>query len=210
MYQNSRELEGIMLKTFCASVNLKSLLLQHHDMPVIEKFKAIIEQAMKDSSLDPFADIMLDSDPTVPSTTLKRCHQSTLSERALSALHTMYQQLFNQPMPSAIICHSKHIIGKFPFTTQAESKRDCIIFFRSTTDSVMTPGIIQYIVSIPSISVKSKNLFFVIEGYAQLLETTLNPFSSHAPFGASLWSSKMLLVLEAVPVDHVICHPIST
>jgi hypothetical protein len=40
-------------------------------------------------------------------------------------------------------------------------------------------------------------------------EDALSPFLSHVAFGASLWSSKMSLALEAVPVDHVICHTIS-
>ncbi|KIM80258.1 hypothetical protein PILCRDRAFT_52868, partial [Piloderma croceum F 1598] len=36
------ELEGTMLETFCASVNFRALLLQHHDMPVVKKFTAIL------------------------------------------------------------------------------------------------------------------------------------------------------------------------
>jgi hypothetical protein len=70
-----------MLETFCASLHLKSLLMQHHDMPVIEKFKDIIEKATKDHSCDPFAGILF-PDPTSPSPPPKQLQQqgATLSE----------------------------------------------------------------------------------------------------------------------------------
>jgi hypothetical protein len=199
-----------MLETFCASANLKSLLLQHHDMSVIKKFRDIIERAAKDGSSDPLAGVMFEVDTSAPLTPPKRRQQGrALSERARSAINAMYQQLFKSPIPSELTCHSKHMIGKVSFTTQTASIRDCNIFFRSTT-GVIAPGIIQYIISIPSMVTTSKmDTFFVIERYAQLPEVTANPFSSHVEFGASLWSSKMSPVLEAVPMDHIICHAIS-
>jgi hypothetical protein len=202
-----------MLETFCASVNFKALLLHHHDMAVVKKFMAIMDDATKDRSRDPLAGIMLDADAGVApsSTPSKRATRGiTLSERALGALNTMYHQLFNKPMPAATICLPKHIVGKVSFATRAQSTRDCNVFFRSTLCGFMAPGVIQFIVSIPSIATTSKrDTFFVIERYAQLMEDgTSNPFSSHKDFGASLWSSKMSAVLEAVPVDHIVCHAI--
>jgi hypothetical protein len=54
------------------------------------------------------------------------------------------------------------------------------------------------------------DFFFVIERYAQLLNTdVLDSFSSHEAFGASLWSSKKSPTLEAIPTGHVISHAIS-
>jgi hypothetical protein len=198
-----------MLETFCASANLKSLLLQHHDMPVIKKIWDIIERAAKDRSSDPLAGVVFEVEATASSTPPKRRQQGiALSERAQSAVNAMYQQLFKRSIPSEIVCHSKHTIGKVSFTTLMASIRDCNIFFRSTT-GVVAPGIIQYIISIPSMATTSEmDTFFVVERYAQQLEVTSNPFSSHVDFGASLWSSKMSPVLEAVPVDHIICHAI--
>jgi hypothetical protein len=196
-----------MLETFCASGNLKSLLLQHLDMPVIKEFKDIIEHAAKDHSSDPLVGVVFE---TVLSSTPPKQRQRgiVLSERARSALNVMYRQLFNRPMPTEPTCHSGQMIGKVSFTTRAASIRDCNIFFRSTT-GVVAPGIIQYIVSIPSVATTSDmDTFFVIEPYAQSLEVTSNPFSSHVEFGASLWSSKMSSVLEAVPMDCVVCHAI--
>jgi hypothetical protein len=87
-------------------------------------------------------------------------------------------------------------------------QRQSVIAISSTT-GVVAPGIIQYIVSIPLVATTSNmDTFFVIEPYAQSLEVTSNPFSSHVEFGASLWSSKMSSVLEAVPMDRVVCHAI--
>jgi hypothetical protein len=156
---------------------------------------------------------MLDADAEIaPSSTPKRAKQViTLSERALSALDTMYQQLFNKPVPKATVCLPKQIIGKVSFATRAQSTRDCNVFFRSTVCGIMAPGIVQFIVSIPSTTSTTSKMdtFFVIERYAQLMEDGIsNPFSSHKEFGASLWSSKMSAVLEAVPVDHIVCHAI--
>src|ERR1700729_3996498 len=141
-----------MLNTFCASANFKALLLQHHDMPVVKKFMAIMDDATKDHSRDPLAGIMLNADAEIaPSSTPKRAKQViTLSERALSALDTMYQQLFNKPVPKATVCLPKQIIGKVSFATRAQSTRDCNVFFRSTVCGIMAPGIVQFIVSIPS------------------------------------------------------------
>jgi len=111
-------------------------------------------------------------------------------------------------MPATITCRLKHTIGKATFTTRTESKRDCNIFFHST-NGVVAPGIIQYIVSIPSAPTTTERIIFVTECYTQLPEERVfSLFSSHAPFGASLWSSKMSPVLEAVPADHVISHAI--
>jgi hypothetical protein len=209
------ELEGTMLKTFCASVNFKSLLLQHDDMPIVQKCRAVIEQATKDRSRDAFAGIMtsqVDEQITASLTPPKRQRQRiNLSERALSALNSIYRELFGCPIPSATTCHSKYIIGKVTFTTRAESNRNCNIFFRSTAGGVIAPGVIQYIVSIPSPSKTDKmDSIFVIERYSPLPnEGALGPFSSYVAFGASLWSSKMSPALEAVPVDHVVCHAIS-
>jgi hypothetical protein len=200
-----------MLETFCASVNFRSLLLQHHDMAVVEKFMAIINEGTKDRSRDPLAGIILDAEAAPSSTLPKRPKQGiSLSERALGALKTMYQQLFNKPMPTATTCFSKHIIGKVSFATRAESIRNCNIFFHSTA-GVIAPGVVQYIVSMPSIATRSEmDTFFVIERYAQVMgDGDSNSFSSYADFGASLWSTKMSAVLEAVPVDHVVCHAIS-
>lgn len=134
-----------------------------------------------------------------------------LSERALNALNSMYQELFNCPMPPTTICHPKYAIGKVTFTTRAESKRDCNVFFRSTIGGSIVPGVIQYIISIRSPSQPGKkDLLCVIEQYMQLPDqVALNSFSAHEAFGASLWSSKMSLALEAVPMDHIICHAIS-
>ena len=131
-----------MVKMFCASVNFKSLLLQHDDMAVVGKLMAIIEKTTKDPSRDPLAGIMLDVEVAQSSTLPKWPHQCiTLSERALSALNTMYQQIFNKPMPSAASCHSKYMIGKISFATRAESTRDCSVFFHSTIGGAMAPGI---------------------------------------------------------------------
>lgn len=206
---NVGELERTMLETFCASVNLKSLLIQHHDMPIIEKFKGIVEKAAKDRSRDPLAGIIIFPDIASSLTPPKRRRQCTiLSERAISTLQAMDHQLRDQLcMPATITCCARHTIGKVSFTTRTESKCDCNIFFRSTISGAVAPGIIQYIVSIPSISTTSERIIFVIERYAQLPEeATFNLFSSHASFGASLWSSKMSPVLEAVPADRVISH----
>ena len=200
-----------MLETFCALVNFKSLLLQHHDMAVVEKFMVIVEKATQDRSRDPLAGIILDADAAPLSTIPKQPKQSIhLSQRALMALKTMYQQLFDKPMPTSTTCLSKHIIGKVSFTTQAESVCDCNIFFRSTIGAI-APGIVQYIVSIPSVATRSKtDTFFVVERYAQVMaDGDSSPFSFYADFGASLWSTKMSAVLEAVPMDHVVCHAIS-
>jgi hypothetical protein len=114
-------------------------------------------------------------------------------------------------MPSAATCLSKYRIGKISFATRAESTRDCSVFFRLTVGGAMAPGMIQYIVSIPSIAMTSKmDTFFVIERYAQVMEGgTSNIFLSHAEFGVSLWSSKTLAILDAVPADHIVCHAIS-
>ena len=114
------------------------------------------------------------------------------------------------PMPTSTTCLSKHIIGKVSFATQAESVRDCNIFFRSAIGGI-APGIVQYIVSIPSVATRSKtDTFFVIERHTQVMaDGDANPFSFYPDFGASLWSTKMSVVLEAVPVDHVVCHAIS-
>ena len=50
-------------------------------------------------------------------------------------------------------------------------------------------------------------IIFIIEQYTMLLSNTIvNPFSNHAAFGTSLWSSTMENELEAVPVSTVICH----
>jgi hypothetical protein len=212
---NLGELEGTMLETFCASVNFKSLLLQHDDMPVVQKCRAVIEQATKDRSRDAFAGIMtsqVDEQITVSLTPPKRQRQRiNLSERALNALNSIYRELFGCPIPPATTCHSKYIIGKVTFTTRAESNRDCNIFFRSTAGGTIAPGVIQYIVSIPSPSKTNKmDFIFVIERYSPLPNgDALGPFSSYVAFGASLWSSKMSPALEAVPVDHVVCHAIS-
>jgi hypothetical protein len=204
-----------MLETFCASVNFKSLLLQHNDMPVVQKYRAVIEQAAKDRSCDAFAGIItsqvnrqITASPTPPK---RRQQPINLSERALIALNSMYRDLFNSPTPPAATCHSEYSIGKVIFTTHARSNRDCNIFFRSTTGTIIAPGIIQYIISIPSPSRADKmDFFFVIERYAQLPNMDiLDPFSSHEAFGASLWSSKKSLTLEAVPTSHVISHAIS-
>ena len=56
-----------MLETFCACVNFKSLLLQHDDIPVVQKCRTIIEQAAKDHSHDAFAGVLtsqVDVQPT--------------------------------------------------------------------------------------------------------------------------------------------------
>jgi hypothetical protein len=204
-----------MLKTFCASVNFKSLLLQHDDMPIVQKYRAVIEQAAKDRSRDAFAGIVtsqVNGQITVSPAPPKRRQQPiNLSERALVALNSMYRDLFNSPTPPAATCHSEYRIGKVIFTTHARSNRDCNIFFRSTTGSIIAPGIIQYIISIPSPSrIDKMDFFFVIERYAQLLNTdVLDSFSSHEAFGASLWSLKKSPTLEAIPTGHVISHVIS-
>jgi len=183
--------------------------MQHHDMPIIEKFKDIIEKATKDHSCDPFAGILF-PDPTSPSPPPKWLRQqgATLSEQAVSALQAIDHQLRDRSMPATITCRLKHTIGKATFTTRTESKRDCNIFFHSI-NGVVAPGIIQYIVSIPSAPTTTERMIFVTECYTQLPEERVfSLFSSHAPFGASLWSSKMSPVLEAVPADHVISHAI--
>jgi hypothetical protein len=101
-------------------------------------------------------------------------------------------------------------MGKISFTTRAESNRDCNVFFRSVVDDIVAPGVIQYIVSVPSRSKMGEMiLFFVIEWFAPLPDdVSSGVFSHHMAFGASLWSSKMSPVLEAVPTDHIICHAI--
>jgi hypothetical protein len=73
-----------MVETFCASVNFKSLLLQHDDMAVVGKLMAIIEKTTKDHSHDPLAGIMLDVEVAQSLTLPKWPHQCiTLSEQAL-------------------------------------------------------------------------------------------------------------------------------
>jgi hypothetical protein len=47
-----------MLQTFCAASNFKSLLLQHDDMPVIQKYQTIVDQVAKDHSHDTLAGLM--------------------------------------------------------------------------------------------------------------------------------------------------------
>jgi hypothetical protein len=203
-----------MLETFCAGSNFKSLLLQHYDMPIVEKYRVIIERAAKDRSRDTFAGIFTSPiDPPAPVSLItpkRRQREMALSDRGLKALTLMYQDYFGCAMPQAVTCHSSHIIGKVSFTTRVESNRNCNIFFRSTIDDAVAPGIIQYIVSIPSSSKIGKtDVFLVIERYAELpAEVASSPFSSHVEFGASLWSSKMMPTLEAVPMNHIICHAI--
>jgi len=125
-----------MLETFCASVNFKSLLLQHHDMAVVEKFMVIVEKATQDRSHDPLAGIILDADAAPLSTIPKQPKQSIhLSQRALMALKTMYQQLFDKPMPHQPPASQTHH-WQSSFTTQAESVCNCNIFFRSTIGAI--------------------------------------------------------------------------
>jgi hypothetical protein len=203
-----------MLKTVCASVNFKSLILQHHDVPVMQKYSKILEEATTDRSRDPLAGTMtiqFGAPVSVSGTPRRQARGIPLSVRALDALGLLYEELFHLQLPQQTTSHAKYAIGKIAITTRILSNRDCNIFFRSTSASVMAPGIIQYIVSVPSPSKEDAEDFFVIvERHAQLSEDApLNPFSSHIGFGASLWSSKMCPILEAVPVDRVICHSIS-
>ena len=200
-----------MLRTFCAASNFKSLLLQHDDMPVIQKYRTIVDQAAKDRSRDTLAGLMTSPVDAEPLILPKRSQQRVVvSERAVHALDLMYQALFNHPLPPTRTCHLKHVIGKVSFTPHTESKCDCNIFFRSIAGDIIAPGVIQYIISVPSpLKTGKMDLFFVVERYASLPENgPLNAFSSHAAFGASLWSSKMSPTLEAIPVDHIICHAI--
>ena len=204
-----------MLETFSAASNFKSLLLQHGDMPVIQKFRAIIDRASKDRSRDTFAGILTteyNGQVLPPLTPPERCGKHVvLSERALDVLSAKYQELFDCTIPLPTICHRKYPIGKVSLTTRAESRRDCNVFSHSTAGGFTAPGIIQYIVSIPSPPQTDKvDTFCIIERYAELPDTSsLNPFLSYEAFGAGLWSSKMSLALEAVPVDQIVCHAIS-
>jgi hypothetical protein len=51
--------------------------------------------------------------------------------------------------------------------------------------------------------------FCIIERYGHLLDASLsNRFLSYEAFGANLWSSTMSPALEAVPMDHIVCHVI--
>ena len=199
-----------MLETFSAGVNFKSLLLQHGDMSVIQNFKVIIEKASADRSHDTFAGTL--TPEYTPSVTSPRGREQhvVLSTRALDALSATYRDLFNCPLPSEIVCHKKHIIGKVSLTTRAESKRDCHVFFRSTAGDFIAPGMIQYIASISPPSQNDKTVTFcIIERYGHLPDGSLsNPFLSYKAFGASLWSSTMSPTLEAVPIDHIVCHAI--
>jgi hypothetical protein len=200
-----------MLETFSAAVNFKSLLLQHCDMPAIQNFKVIIEQASQDRSRDTFAGILASAQVPPLLTPPKRHGQRVvLSERALGALSAKYKELFDRPLPPKIVCHQKHPITKGSLTTRTESVRDCNVFFRSTT-SGLAPGIIQYIVSVAPSSQNDKvDTFCIIERYGHLPDASLSdPFLSYEAFGASLWSSKMSPILEAVPLGHIICHAVS-
>jgi len=205
------ELEGTMLETFSAGVNFKTLLLQHGDMSVIHKFKAIIEQATADRSRDTFAGILTPKHTPLVTSPKGRERHVVLSARALDALSAKYREFFDRPLPLETICRKNHLVGKVLLTTRAESRRDCNIFFRSTTGGSMAPGVIQYIVSMPSPSQKDKtDTFCIIERYGCLPDASFsNPFLPYEAFGASLWSSKMSPDLEAVPLDHIVCHAIS-
>lgn len=203
-----------MLETFSAAANFKSLMLQNEDMSVMQKIKVIIEQASKDHPHDDLAGILTsdcNAPVPLPLTPPKRREQRVvLSERALSALSATYKELFNCSLPLPITCRHKHHIGKISLTTRTESKRDCSVFFHSATDGSAAPGVIQYIVSIPSPSQNNKvDTFCIIERYEQLPVTFSNPFQSYQAFGADLWSSTTSPALEAIPVDHIICHAIS-
>src|SRR5882762_4741052 len=126
-----------MLETFCASANFKSLLLQHDDMPVVNKFLPILDQATKDRSRDPLAGAMssqFDKQVAPLETCPRRQPRCTaLSKRALDALESMYRELFSISLPKAITHHSKCVLGKVSITTRVESNRDCNVFFRSTS-----------------------------------------------------------------------------
>ena len=212
-----------MLETFCASVNFKSLIYQHEDMSIVQKYRTIIEQSSKEHSYDSFAGIITSQSDVQVAVSLTpsnrrqerrqelRQQRLALSERALNALHSIHQVLFDHSIPLTPTCHLKHVIGKVTFAIRTESTRDCNIFFHSVAGDVVAPGLIQHIVSVPCpLKTGHTNFFFIVERYATLPEeiTSNVVFSSHVDFGASIWSSKMSPVLEAVPVDYIVCHAI--
>jgi hypothetical protein len=203
-----------MLETFCASVHFKSLIYQHEDMPIVQKYRTIIEQASKDDSYDLIAGIITSqSDVQVVASSTpsnQRQQHLALSERALTALHSTHQTLFDHSIPLMPTCHSKHVIGKVTFAICTESTRDCNIFFCSVVGDVVAPGLIQHIVSVPCpLKTSHTNFLFIVEWYATLPQIFSNVvFSSHPDFGVSVWSSKMSPVLEVVPVNHIVCHAI--
>jgi hypothetical protein len=195
------------------------LIYQHEDMSIVQKYRTIIEQSSKEHSFAGIITSQSDVQVAVSLTPSNRRQERrqelrqqrlALSERALNALHSIHQVLFDHSIPLTPTCHLKHVIGKVTFAIRTESTRDCNIFFRSVAGDV-TPGLIQHIVSVPCpLKTGHTNFFFIVEQYATLAEeiTSNVVFSSHVDFGASIWSSKMSPVLEAVPVDYIVCHAI--
>jgi len=134
-----------MLETFCASVNFKSLLLQHHDMAVVEKFMVIVEKATQDRSHDPLAGIILDADAAPLSTIPKQPKQSIhLSQRALMALKTMYQQLSTNRCQHQPPASQNTSLAKFH--SQLKPSRLQLQYLLPLDHRAIAPGIVQYIV----------------------------------------------------------------
>lgn len=190
-----------MLETFAASSHFKVLLHQHQDVPAVREYTSFLETAAKDRSRDPLAGALFQSDDSHPSISDGR--GEPLSHRALAALASYYAD----HLPTeAFESYSKYNSGKIKFTTYVSSPRDCNIAFIS--NNTQRPGIIRFIVATKQ---SPQDILFIVERFASLpSDSVQNPFTSHVPFGASLWSDKMEDLWEAVPLQRLKCHTISS
>jgi hypothetical protein len=113
-------------------------------------------------------------------------------------------------VPDVLTYTENHIIDGVLFSIYADSPCNSTIFYYSVIDSATVPGVIQYIVSIPSSTgTCQEELIFIVERYAPLPESAdEDPFLGYADFGTGLWSSKRVSVLEVIMVNDIICHAI--
>ena len=191
-----------MLETFVASAHFKALLHRHQDIPAVQKYNLFLDIAAKDKSRDPLAGVLSPPDIFHPGTSVSP--GEPLSPRALAALASYYADYFpNQGLPS-FTSYSKHTLGKVTFATYISSPRDCNISF--TSNNIQKPGIIRFIVAAEQLP---QHVLFIVERYAPPPTNSVwNPFTSHAAYGASLWSGKMEDNLEVVPARNLQCHTI--
>lgn len=204
------QLEGTMLETFSASVNFRTLLQRHNDVPAVHKVVSIIDRATQDRSRDPLAGVLEAYSDYLITPTRTRCRKPPpLPQRASNALEYEFKHRFGQLPPSPITSIVSHEFKGVSFTIRMESKRDSTIFYRPQLNETLYPAVIQYIVSVSVDRTAPPILLCIVERFASLQDKlAMDPFTSQLAFGASIWSNKMLPELTVIAFDQVISHAV--
>lgn len=205
-----------MLGSFCAAANLKALLLRGSDIPAVNQCAKEVDKIAE----------LFSPDKNFAEASPGRGHDARDKERKAESLHpdiraallakeyALKLRIDGWTTPTQAIRHRRITVGGFEFTNFTESRSMGSIFFRLDDSQILTPGRIQDIFTVETLShdgVRREDVFCAVKrqrGQPQSVPCTPSMLGVFQEFGAHIWLSDLSDQLDIILSTDVLCHSI--